>query len=188
MLRPNYPIETARLLLRPFLADDLDGLHAIESRSDVTRYLYWGPRSRDQVRDVIQTRTRQSNLEREGDSLVLAMVLRESGVLVGDVNLIWLSRGHRQGEIGFVLHPDYHGRGLAREGVMEMLRLGFDALGLHRVIGRCDGRNKASARLMEHLGMRLEAHLRENEFLDGEWCSELVYALLDREWAAARAG
>ncbi len=49
MLRPTYPIETARLRLRPFTLDDLDALHAIQSRPDVARYLYWGPRSRDEV-------------------------------------------------------------------------------------------------------------------------------------------
>jgi hypothetical protein len=42
MLRPTYPILTRRLLLRPFAMDDLAGLHAIQSRLDVTRYLMWG--------------------------------------------------------------------------------------------------------------------------------------------------
>ncbi len=64
-----------------------------------------------------------------------------------------------------------------------MLRLGFDDLGLHRIIGRCDARNTASARLMERLGMRREAHFRENEWFKGEWGDELIYAMLDREWS-----
>ena len=46
MLRPDYPITTARLLLRPFTPDDLDALNSFQSRADVARYLYWGPRSR----------------------------------------------------------------------------------------------------------------------------------------------
>jgi RimJ/RimL family protein N-acetyltransferase len=37
---------------------------------------------------------------------------------------------------------------------------------------------------MERVGMRREAHLVENEFTKGEWTDELVYAMLDREWAA----
>jgi RimJ/RimL family protein N-acetyltransferase len=45
-------------------------------------------------------------------------------------------------------------------------------------------RNAASARVLEKLGMRLEAHLVENEWVKGEWQSELVYAMLAREWAA----
>jgi RimJ/RimL family protein N-acetyltransferase len=53
------------------------------------------------------------------------------------------------------------------------------------MIARCEPRNSASAAVMERLGMRLEAHLVENEWVKGEWQSELVYALLDREWTAS---
>jgi RimJ/RimL family protein N-acetyltransferase len=61
--------------------------------------------------------------------------------------------------------------------------LGFDALRLHRVVGRVEPRNVASSRVLEKLGMRREAHLVENEWIKGEWQSELVYAMLDREWS-----
>jgi len=184
MLRPTYPIETARLLLRPFTLDDLDALHAIQSRPDVARYLYWEPRSREEVREALAARAGRTTLDAEGDTLVLALELRDSGAVIGDVNLQWLSAAHRQGEVGFVLHPDYHGHGYGREAAMAMLRLGFEGLGLHRIIGRCDARNDASARLMERLGMRREAHFRQNEVFKGEWGDEYVYALLAAEWAA----
>jgi RimJ/RimL family protein N-acetyltransferase len=55
-------------------------------------------------------------------------------------------------------------------------------MGFHRVIGRTEARNLASARVLEKLGMRREAHLVENEWVKGEWQSELVYALLEHEW------
>ena len=64
-----------------------------------------------------------------------------------------------------------------------MLAFGFETLGLHRVIGRLDARNVASARVLEKLGMRREAELVENEWIKGEWQSELVYAVLAHEWA-----
>ena len=95
-----------------------------------------------------------------------------------------LSREHRQGEIGYILHPDYHGRGLATEAAEVMLRLGFEDLGLHRVIGRLDGRNLASARVLERLGMRREAHFVENEIVKGERTDEIVHAMLEHEWEA----
>jgi RimJ/RimL family protein N-acetyltransferase len=125
------------------------------------------------------SRTRLAN---EGDGLVLAAIVRETGTLIGDFTLKFLSAEHRQGEIGFVLHPDHHGRGYATEAAPLILRFGFEQRGLHRIIGRCDGRNTASARLMERLGMRREAHLVENEFIKGEWADELIYAMLAREW------
>jgi RimJ/RimL family protein N-acetyltransferase len=96
---------------------------------------------------------------------------------------MYRSETHRQGEIGFVLHPDHQGKGYASEAARAMLRLGFEQLDLHRVIGRCEARNDASARLMERLGMRREGHLVENEWVKGEWQSELVFAMLAAEWA-----
>ena len=62
----------------------------------------------------------------------------------------------------------------------------FEHFDLHRVCGRLESRNAASARVLEKLGMRREAHLIENEWVKGEWQSESVYALLAREWEARR--
>lgn len=66
-----------------------------------------------------------------------------------------------------------------------MLDWVFGTAGLHRVIGRTEARNIASSRVLEKLGLRLEAHFIENEWVKGEWQSELVYAILDREWTPA---
>jgi RimJ/RimL family protein N-acetyltransferase len=104
--------------------------------------------------------------------------------MVGDVVLEWISRRHRQGEIGYIVHPDHHGRGYATEACRPLLRVAFEEMGLHRVVGRLDARNTASARVLEKLGMRREAHLVENEWVKEEWQSEVVYAILDREWRA----
>jgi len=183
MLKPDYPIATERLLLRPFRAEDLDDLHAIQSREDVCRYLYWPPRTRDEVADVLDKRMTMSALTGDGDILVLAVELRDGGTVIGDVNLAWHSVENSQGEFGFVFHPDHHGRGYAGEAAVEMLRLGFEGLDLHRIIGRADGRNTASARLMEKLGLRREAHFVQNEWVKGEWTDEVVYAMLATEWA-----
>ena len=194
MLRPGYPLETVRLVLRPFENGDLDELHAFHSLPEVARFLYWEARDREQVRAELDTKVGQTVLEDEGQVLALAVVWREVGVVVGEVSLHWLSRRHRQGELGFVFHPGYQGRGLATEAAEAVLGLGFDGLGLHRMIGRCDTLNVPSARLMERLGMRREAHFVQNELFKGAWGDELVYAMLEDEWRArprargARAG
>jgi RimJ/RimL family protein N-acetyltransferase len=183
VLRPSYPIITDRLILRPFTEDDLDALHGYQSLPEVTRYLYWDPRDRAATAEALKRRVSTPVLEKEGDVLVLAVLLRDTGVLVGEVNLAWVSQTHQQGEFGFVFDPAHHGHGYARESAAEMLRLGFDGLGLHRIVGRCDGRNEASARLMAKLGMRREAHFVQNEVVKGEWTDEIVYAMLADEWA-----
>jgi len=188
VLRPCYPLETARLVLRPFEAGDLDELHAFHSLPEVARFLYWEARDLEQVRAVLDTKVRQRVLEDEGQVLALAVVWPEAGVVVGEVSLHWLSRRHRQGELGFVFHPRYQGRGLATEAAEAVLGLGFDGLGLHRMIGRCDAMNVASARVMERLGMRREAHFVQNELFKGAWGDELVYAVLEDEWRARISG
>jgi RimJ/RimL family protein N-acetyltransferase len=188
VLKPDYPIVTERLHLRPYTHEDFDGLYDIQSRPEVARYLYWEARDRDEVRQALETKTQCSVLADEGGSLQLAVVLPESGTLVGDVLLMWTSRRHRQGEIGYVFHPDHAGRGYGTEAAEVMLRLGFEGLGLHRVVGRLDGRNTASARVLERLGMRREAHLVQNEIVKGEWTDEVIYAMLEEEWRARQAG
>jgi RimJ/RimL family protein N-acetyltransferase len=185
VLEPDYPIETERLLLRPFEPGDLEPLHAIHSRADVARWLYLEPRDEGEVREMLDRKMGDRAIAEEGDRLSLAGVLREGGELVGDFSLRWRSKEHRQGEIGFVVHPEHQGRGYATEASAVLLRLGFEGLGLHRVVGALEPRNTASARVLERLGMRHEGRLVENEWVKGEWQSEDVYAILDREWREA---
>ncbi|MDQ6682612.1 MAG: GNAT family N-acetyltransferase [Chloroflexota bacterium] len=179
---PSYPLVTERLQLRPFVPTDLDALHAMQRREDVTRYLYWGPRSRTETRRLLDRVIPLIAIDDSSDAVRLAVVLTETGQVIGDFSLQRVSAEHRQGEIGFVLDPRHQGRGYATEAASEMLRLGFEAIGFHRIVGRCDARNAPSAQLMERLGMRREAHFRQNEFVKGEWCDELVFALLSSEW------
>jgi RimJ/RimL family protein N-acetyltransferase len=179
-----YPIRTARLELRPLQPDDLDDVHAYQSRADVAEYLYWYPRDRDEVREVLAAKSGEGSLRKPGDRMVLAALEGASGRVVGEVNLAWQADEHRQGEIGFVFNPEFQGRGLATEAARAVLAIAFDEVQLHRVYGICDALNTASARLMERLGMRREAHLRENEIFKGRWGDEYIYAMLRREWLA----
>ena len=176
------PVETERLLLRPFAAGDFEAVFAMQSRPDVARYLYWEARTEAEVRAALERKIGGVAIRSEGDALFLAAVLKTTDEVVGDVVLEYVSREHRTGEIGYIVHPDHQGNGYATEAMTVLLRLAFDELDLHRVIGRVEARNAPSARVLEKLGMRQEAHLVENEYVKGEWQSELVYAILDREW------
>lgn len=183
-----HPIQTPRLILRPFGPADLDDLYAYQSRPDVARYLRWDARDRAQARMALAEQCRETRLAAEGDWLTFAVVWREAGRVIGETGLKLVSDQHRQGETGFVFNPDYQGRGLATEAAEAMLALAFDGIGWHRVTGSCDARNQPSARLMERLGMRREAHFIQNALVKGEWTDELVYAILSREWRARHPG
>jgi RimJ/RimL family protein N-acetyltransferase len=185
VISPRLPIETSRLLLRPLRSGDLAALNAIQSREDVCRWLYWGPRSQDEVREALERQIAASR-DRPADGVSLAVEPVATGELVGHVSLSVGPPEHRQGEIGFLMHPDHQGRGYATEAAAAMLAVAFETYSLHRVAGRLEPRNLGSARVLEKLGMRREAHLIENEWVKGEWQSELVYAVLAREWRAGR--
>jgi RimJ/RimL family protein N-acetyltransferase len=179
---PDWPITTERLLLRPYEAGDFDGFFAIQSSEDVARWLYNDARNEAETRELLARKIRGSTLDAEGDWLSAAVTLRDTGALVGDVALHWVSEQHRCGEIGFLTNPAYQGRGYATEAARALLGFCFETMGWHRLIGRTEVRNAGSARVLEKLGMRLEARLVENEWVKGEWQSELAYALLASEW------
>lgn len=186
MIRPRYPLRTERLDLRPFTETDLDVVHTLHSNPDVVRYLYWGPNDEETSRVMLARKMRRTALIDAGDSLSLAVVVRESGRVVGDAAFFWHNAQHRSGEIGYIFDPAFHGHGYATEAGTELLRFGFENVGLHRITGRLDGRNTASARVLERLGMRREAHLVQNELVKGEWTDEVIYAMLEDEWRDRR--
>lgn len=121
-------------------------------------------------------------ITREGDAVTFGIELAATGRVIGDVMLHFVSEAHRCGEIGWVINPDHAGEGLATEAAHALLHLGFDDLGLHRVIARVDARNTRSLRLGDRLTMRREAHFVENEWFKGVWSDEIDFALLENEW------
>lgn len=186
-LHPAYPIHGERLLLRPLASRDADALLAYRGREDVCRYVPFEPMTREGITERLAGQWARTELTGEGQSLTLGAEIRQTGQLAGDTVLFWRSREHAGGEIGYVFNPSLGGRGYATEAVTMMLRLGFEELGLHRIIARIDARNEPSARLARRVGMRQEACLVENEFFKGEWTTELDFAILAAEWHAAHS-
>ncbi len=175
-------IRTERLLLRRFRESDLDRLAAMQALPEVARYLYWEPRSREEVAESLTQRIKTTKLEKDDDWVVLAVERQEDGLLLGDVTIFLRSVEHRQAEVGWVFHPDAGGHGYATEASRALIDLAFDGLGAHRVFARTDLRNTPSSALCRRLGMRQEAHFRESEIFKGAWGDELVFAVLATEW------
>ncbi len=179
----GYRARTERMLLRPYTIADLPAFYDLHRRDAVTRYLPWESRDEEASRTALG-RHLQLQVEVDDQGLTLAGLEVETGRLVGEFVLILRSVEHRRGELGYVLHPDFQGQGLATEGARHMLGIAFDRLRLHRVIARIDPRNQASAAVLRRLGMRHEAHLVHNELFKGEWGDEDDFALLRSEWDA----
>ncbi|HEY3561890.1 MAG TPA: GNAT family N-acetyltransferase [Kribbella sp.] len=176
------PIETDRLILRRYVENDYDDLLKLQSDPDVARFLLHDVRTPEQVKEALAGRLADVAMDTDGQALTVAVILRDTGQHLGEVTLFMNNVEQRTGEIGYVFHPESHGHGYAAEASAELLRIGFEELGLHRIIARLDARNDASAKLLNRLGLRQEAHFVKNEYLKGEWTDELVFAMLFEEW------
>jgi len=138
------------------------------------------------IRKKLEGDYSRKDIDAEGQVLILGMELTDQARLVGDLMIRLHSEVHRMGEIGWVISPEFSGQGLASEGARELLRLGFEVLGLHRVIARVEAQNAPSRRLAERIGMRQEAELLLNEWFKGGWSSEVDFAMLESEWREIR--
>ena len=177
------PVRTERLLLRMMITDDVDDIHAYQSRDDVCRYLLFEPRDRTVVAEKVAQHAAATTLTGDGDYWQIAV--EHDGRVIGDVFFTIKSVEHSTGEIGWTMHPDFHGHGYMTEAAGAGLRIAFETLSLHRVIANLDARNVASVALCRRLGMREEAHHLEDMWSKGEWADSYIYAVLAREWPAA---
>lgn len=174
-------LESPRLRLRSYRASDAEEIFRLYSDARVMRYWSFPPWT-----SIGQA---QSYLERvlgevaAGSSVLpWAIATRADDCLVGTVTLFSLSLEQGRAEIGYSLHPEAQGRGLAREALRLALGLAFDTLGLRRVEADVDPRNGPSCRLLEHLGFRREGLLRARWKVAGELCDSAMYGLLAEEF------
>ena len=178
----SLPIETDHLILRAFERSDIGQLSAYHTLPSVQRYVFTRTRDMSEVAGALNTMRTQVSLQRPGDTLTLAMIRKGDKSLVGHVCLHWSDATAGQGEVRFCINPAYSGQGFTREALAAIYDLAFDHFRIHRVFAHCDGRNHHSIKLMQQMGMRLEAHYREHALFQGEWDEELHFAILDREW------
>ena len=149
-------LETRRLLLRPLALADEDDLFVYQSDPETVRYIPWPVRTREQVRAALEKFAGRTQMSESGDTLLLAIVERTSGTVIGQTNLTIASLEDRQGSFGYVVGRAFTGRGFASEAAACVLEYAFETLDLHRVTAQIDTRNPASAAVAAKLGMRRE--------------------------------
>jgi RimJ/RimL family protein N-acetyltransferase len=172
-----------RVVLRRFQPGDVDTFVAYRSLVEVARYQSWeAPYPRAAGEDFIRQMLAR-HPDTPGEWFQYAVVLRSTGALIGDCGAGPNGDDVRQAEIGFTIAPEYQGRRFAAEAAHALLDYLFRSRGKHRVVACCDPRNVASARVLQRLGMRTEGHLRESTWAKGEWTDDLLFAVLEREWA-----
>ena len=147
-------METERLLLRPWSRADIDNLVAVFAAPGVWHYPFGRGLSQVESEQFLDRQFEHWSANGFG---LWAAELKANGRLIGYIGLSvpnWLPQVLPAVEVGWRLHPDYWGRGLATEGGRASVRHGFETLELDRIISIFNPDNVASGRVMEKLGMR----------------------------------
>lgn len=182
-----FVLETERLILRDYQEDDYEAVHVFRSDPLVARYWTGKPDTPDDTRAFL-LRVRENACQRPRTQYRLAVVLRETGAVIGGCALYGMTDpATREGGIGFYLSQPCWGRGYATEAATALAAFGFEVLNLHRIHGDCAPENAASAQVMRKIGMRQEGHQRENFWSGDGWQDSLLFAVLDHEWESRRA-
>jgi ribosomal-protein-alanine N-acetyltransferase len=164
-------LESERVRLRPLEETDADAMFLYASDPEVTRYLPWHPATTvDNVRPFL---VEQSWRRRKGTGYAFAVILRETGEMIGSVSLmsvrrrgLWGCVGRREAEMGYVSGQQTWGKGLMTEAARLCLQFAFEELRLHRVHAWVDKENLASRRVLEKIGMI--AYDTDNQSVKGE--------------------
>lgn len=173
-------LETDRLTLRRMLPTDADDMYDYAQRADVTRHLTWEPHP-----DRMYTREYLAYVSAHytaGDFFDWAVVERESGRMIGTCGFTRFHCEADCGEIGYVIHPAFWGRGIATEAVRAVIRFGFQKLELNRIEAKFMEGNEASRRVMEKNGMTFEGILRQSMYIKGEYRNVGICSILRRDF------
>ncbi|HUB01180.1 MAG TPA: GNAT family N-acetyltransferase [Terriglobales bacterium] len=145
-------LETRRLILREFVADDADALARVLSDPETMRY-YPAPYDRAGVEDWIACNRQRYRADGVG---LWAMVLKTSTEVIGDCGVLRQEvEGKYFFEIGYHLQRDLWGQGLATEAAMACRDWAFAHLKVDRVISLIRPENLASRRVAERNGMTM---------------------------------
>ena len=174
-------IRTGRLLLRAFRKSDYDDLLGFLSQLEDNEFEGYPGITYESGRKQLQ--------ERVGSPEYYAMELTASGKVIG--NIYCGNRDFAAREVGFIVNERYRKNGYAAEALSAVIERMFRD-GVHRVYAECDPRNTRSWRLLEKVGMRREAHFRQNVYFQREengtprWKDTYVYALTEGDRSCLR--
>lgn len=179
---PFEPIRTERLVVRGTRPDDVDAYWEWRNHPKAAEYQTWTlPFPRETAESHVL-----GSAEMDGpanDEWWIGIVEHaESGKALGEVvvNLSWEGRS---AEVGYTFHPDNWGHGYAVEAMDALVDHLFDDLGVTRVYGMLHPDNRASAMVLERVGMVFEGHTRLSFWVADDVSDDWIYGMTreDRE-------
>lgn len=169
-------IVTERLTLRTAREDDLAAIHAVLSDPRATRW--WSTPPHD---SLDQTRTWLDGMMANGPDNP-DFVIERDGVVIGKAGF-W-----RLPEVGYILHPDHWGQGLAGEAVAAAIEHVFATRDFDQLTADVDPENAASIRLLERMGFVRTGFAERTFNVGGEWKDSVYYGLSRADHVARLQG
>jgi [ribosomal protein S5]-alanine N-acetyltransferase len=174
----NLPtLYTQRLILRTLQITDVEDIFTLTSDPLVIRLTT--------LFQVARTKTDASRYikgiltaYKKGTCAPWALVDKKTNKVIGIAGFNNYVAHHARGEISYAIIRSYWNQGFATEAAQALIHFGFNKLGLHRIQGICDPRNKASARVLEKCGMKFEGLLRHYLIIHGKNCNRKMYAII----------
>lgn len=173
-------LETEHITLRKLSMDDTDDMYEYARRADVTEYLTWSPHT-----DKAHTFDYLSYLQKRyktGDFFDWAIVCRDTKKMIGTCGFTRFDFANNSAEIGYVINPEFKGKGVATEACGRVIRFGFENLALNRIECRFMVENSASRRVMEKNNMTFEGVRREGMLIKGKYRDIGVCSILRSEF------
>jgi RimJ/RimL family protein N-acetyltransferase len=181
--RTGLPVLTgSQVVLRELRASDAATLFALLTTEDVARFISPPPASVDGFERFIAWTLRQRAV---GSYVCYAMTLPASDTAVGIFQVRQLDPSFATAEWGFALGAAFWGTGLFPEGATLLLDLAFTTLGVHRLEARAAVQNGRGNGALRKLGAVPEGLLRKSFLCRGAFLDQVLYALLDEDWAGA---
>ena len=177
----NMPrLESDRLLFRAIKRSDLEDIYEYSSNPKTSQFLLWSPHqsisTTKEFIDIVLSKYKS------GDYNDWAIVYKENGKMIGTCGFTRIDEDNNLVEIGYVLNPDYWGRGLATEAVERVLEFAFEVMSINRVEAKFIFGNDASLAVMKKAGMTFEGYQRDAIFTKGKYRTVGTASILKREF------
>ena len=176
-------LTTKRLILRPFALADAERVRELagDSRIAATTATVPHPYLEGMAEEWI---ARHQGWFESGSAVQFAIVLKEAGTLIGCIDLIDISKTHRNAEVGYWVGVNHWNAGYCTEAMNAVLKYAFKSRDLHRIVCRHMSTNPASGRVMRKAGLHHEGTLRQDFFKNGSFVAIEVYGILEDEFRA----
>lgn len=169
---------TERLTLRKMAVSDSADMYDYSRRSVVTKYLLWTEHeSESQTYNFLSD---VCDWYKRGAYFDWAVTLTDSGKMIGTCGFTSFDFENARAEVGYVINPDFWGKGMATEAVSAVIEFAFKEIGANRVEAHFIEGNNASLRVMEKCGMSFEGYLRQYMLVKGEY-KNIGFAAVTRD-------